>query len=319
MRRRHFLGASLAAGFAVLGLSGCGSARPLRFGIHPWIGYEPLYLAEEFGWLPSSVTLTKGQSALDSMGLLKSGDIDGAALTLDEAIRVHVQGTELLVVGVTNVSVGADMLVVKPEIEDLDQLRGRRIGAEMSSVSGTLLLNLLDRAGIERDKVTIVDLSMDEHVSAWQRGDLDAVACYEPTASTVVGLGGVRLFDSSQLPETIFDVLVVTRAFAAPRREAVRALLEAHFAGLRHLVRNQYDSIYRVATRQDTSPAAVRSALASVMLPDIASNQRYLAKNGRIERVAHNLSRMLAREGQIARALEVDRFSSSDFLPRSGV
>ncbi|MCG7198120.1 ABC transporter substrate-binding protein [Marinobacter pelagius] len=317
MHRRRFLGASLAAGFAALGLSGCDAGRPLRFGIHPWIGYEPLYLAEEFGWLPSSVTLQKGQSALDSMELLSSGAIDGAALTLDEAIRVHVDGTELLVVGVTNVSVGADVLVVKKDIETLDALRGRRIGAEMSSVSGILLLNLLATAGIERGEVTIVDLPMDEHVAAWKQGDLDAVACYEPTASAMVGLGGVRLFDSSQLPETIFDVLVVTRKFAALGQGSVRDLLEAHFAGLRHLVRNQADSIYRVATRQGTSPAAVRSALASVMLPDLASNQRYLAENGRIERVARDLSRMLEREGLIPRALEVDRFCDSEFLPRS--
>lgn len=317
MHRRRFLGVSLAAGFVALGLSGCGTGRPLRFGIHPWIGYEPLYLAEEFGWLPASVTLEKGRSALDSMEGLRSGDIEGAALTLDEAIRVHVDGTELLVVGVTNVSVGADVLIVRKGIENLDQLRGRRIGAEMSGVSGILLLNLLDKVGIDRAEVTIVDVPMTEHLSAWERGDLDAVACYEPTASAMVARGGVRLFDSSQLPETIFDVLVVTRAFAARGQGSVRGLLEAHFAGLHHLVRNQYDSIYRVAARQGTSPAAVRSALASVMLPDLASNQRYLAENGRIERVARNLSRMLAREGLIPRALQVDRFCDSEFLPRS--
>lgn len=317
MHRRHFLGASLAAGFAALGLGGCGAARALRFGVHPWIGYEPLYLAEEFGWLPSSVTLEKGQSALDSMELLKSGGIDGAALTLDEAIRVHVEGTELLVVGVTDVSVGADLLVVKPGIGDLDQLRGKRIAVELGGVSGTLLLNILDHAGIQWDEVTVVDVPADEYVALWEQGDVDAVACYEPTASILLSLGGVRLFDSSRLPETIFDVLVVTREFAALGPGSVGALLEAHFAGLRHLVRNQYDSIYRVATRQGISPAAVRSALASVMLPDLASNQRYLAKNGRIERVARDLSRMLAREGLIPRALKVDRFCNSEFLPRS--
>ncbi|MBD3640736.1 MAG: ABC transporter substrate-binding protein [Marinobacter sp.] len=317
MHRRHFLGASLAAGFAALGLGGCGTARPLRFGIHPWIGYEPIYLAEEFGWLPSAVALEKGSSALDSMASLESGGIDGAALTLDEAIRVHIAGTRLMVVGVTNVSVGADVLVVRPDIKNLDQLRGRRIGVEMSGVSGTLLLNLLKIAGIPREDVTLVDLPMDEHVAAWRRGEADAVACYEPTASVLLGLGGVRLFDSSQLPETIFDVLVVTRQFAGREPDAVRALLEGHFAGLRHLVRNPYDSVYRVATRQGTSPATVRSALASVMLPDLASNQRYLARNGRIERVARDLSEMLATEGLIPHALLVDRFSTSDFLPRS--
>lgn len=317
MHRRDFLGASLAAGFAALGLRGCGASSPLRFGIHPWIGYESLYLAEEFGWLPALVELVKGSSALDSMELLKSGQLDGAALTLDEAIRVHVEGPELLVVGVTDVSVGADVLVAKSEIESLDQLRGKRIAVELAGVSGTLLLNILDQASIERDEVTIVDAPADTHVGLWKRGEVDAIACYEPTASILLGLGGERLFDSSQLPETIFDVLVVNRNFADRVPEAVRALLEAHFSGLRHLVRNQYDSIYRVATRQGISPREVRLAQASVMFPDLASNRRYLAKNGRVEQVARSLSRMLAREGLVPRTLKVERFSDSQFLPRS--
>lgn len=317
MHRRHFLGASLAAGLAGLGLGGCGKTRPLRFGIHPWIGYEPLYLAEEFGWLPASVELMKGTSSLDSMNLLKSGELDGAALTLDEAIRVHLESPELLVVGVTNVSVGADVLVARREIGKLEQLRGKRIAVEMGGVSGTLLLNILDRAGIDRDEVTVVDVPVEKHAALWKRGEVDAVACYEPTASVLLGMGGARLFDSSQLTETIFDLLVVTRRFAALSPGRVRSLLEGHFSGLRHLVRNQHDSIYRVATRQGISPADVRLALASVMLPDVASNQRYLADNGRIERVARDLSRMLAREGLIPRVLEVERFCDNGFLPRS--
>ncbi|GAA0845075.1 ABC transporter substrate-binding protein [Marinobacter szutsaonensis] len=317
MHRRHFLGASLAAGFAALGLRGCGASSPLRFGIHPWIGYESLYLAEEFGWLPASVELVKGSSALDSMELLKSGKLDGAALTLDEAIRVHVDSPQLLVVGVTDVSVGADVLVAKPEIRKLDQLRGKRIAVELAGVSGTLLLNILDQAGIERDEVTVIDVPVDQHVGLWQQGEVDAIACYEPTASILLGLGGARLFDSRQLPETIFDVLVVTRKFAARVPDAVRALLEAHFSGLRHLIRNQHDSVYRVATRQGISPADVKLAMASVMFPDLASNRRYLAKDGRVEQVARSLSRMLAREGLVPRPLEVDRFSDNGFLPRS--
>ncbi len=55
MQRRRFLGLALAAGFASGGLSGCWSRPPLTFGIHHWIGYEPLYLARDFGWLPESV------------------------------------------------------------------------------------------------------------------------------------------------------------------------------------------------------------------------------------------------------------------------
>jgi NitT/TauT family transport system substrate-binding protein len=87
MNRRQFLQLSVAA-LPALGLVGCSKSQPLKTGIHPWIGYESLYLADEFGWLPQTVELVKGQAASDSMTGLLAGELDAAALTLDEALRV---------------------------------------------------------------------------------------------------------------------------------------------------------------------------------------------------------------------------------------
>jgi NitT/TauT family transport system substrate-binding protein len=110
MQRREFLGFSIAAGLSAAGLPGCSDSGPLRFGIHPWIGYEPLYLANDFNWLPATVALQPGNSATDSMDGLLSGALDGAALTLDETIRIWSRGLELVVVAVADVSAGADVL-----------------------------------------------------------------------------------------------------------------------------------------------------------------------------------------------------------------
>lgn len=82
MQRRDFLGISIAAGLSMAGLAGCSKSGPLAFGLHPWIGYEPLYLAENFGWLPKSIVLRTGSSSSDSMAGLLSGELGGAALTL---------------------------------------------------------------------------------------------------------------------------------------------------------------------------------------------------------------------------------------------
>jgi NitT/TauT family transport system substrate-binding protein len=315
MHRREFIGLSLAAGLAVSGLGGCSRRKPLRFGVHPWIGYEPLYLAEEFGWLSDDVTLIKGQSSADSIDGLQSGTLAGAALTLDEAIRVHVEGPELYVVGVADVSAGADVLIVRPGIHSIDELRGKRIATELGGVSGTLLLTILDRADIAPEQVVIVDLPVDEHLDAWKRNEVDASVCYEPVASLLEEAGGERLFDSSMVPDTIFDVLVVTREEVRSNPQVVPDLLEAHFSGLRYLVRNMYDSVYRVAARQGVSPDDVRSALATVMLPDLAANRRYLETNGRIDTVARHLSRLLLGEGLMSRALTTPVLSNDAFLP----
>lgn len=318
MQRRDFLVLSIAAGLTVAGMAGCSRPGPIIFGVHPWIGYEPLYLARDFGWLPETVVLSSGSSAQDSMGGLISGELDGAALTLDETLRVMSEGVELVIVAVADVSAGADVLVTHPHIVELADLRGQRVGVELSGVSGTMLRRILEIAGLEPDDITRVDLPVSQHAEAWSRGDIDASVSYEPTASILVRAGGVRLFDSRQMPETIFDVLVVTREKAQHDPGAVRDLVAAHFSGLRHLVRGMHDAVYRVAGRQGIEPADVRGALATVTLPDLAANQRYLAASGRVQTVARWLSRQMLRDGMISNELELQRLCDPAFLPRRG-
>jgi len=316
MQRREFLGLSIAAGLSAAGLPGCSDSGPLRFGIHPWIGYEPLYLADDFNWLPETVALRSGKSAKDSMEGLLSGALEGAALTLDETIRLWSRGLELVVVAVTDVSAGADVLMVKSSISELSALKGQRIAVELNGVSGVMLLKILEVAGLGPNDVIKVDLPVSQHAEAWSRGEVDASVCYEPTASVIQNSGGTRLFDSSYIPETIFDLLVVTRETREKNHSAVRDLVSAHFAGLQHLVRSMHDSVYRIADRQGIAPDDVRAALATVMLPDLAANQRYLAASGRLETAARSLSRLMVQEGMIARDPELQNLSDSSFLPR---
>ena len=315
MQRREFLGLSIAAGLSAAGLPGCSDSGPLRFGIHPWVGYEPLYLARDFNWLPDTVALVPGTSARDSMEGLLSGALDGAALTLDETIRVWSRGLELVVVAVADVSAGADVLMVRPSITELAELKGQRIAVELNGVSGVMLFKILEVAGLSPSDVIKVDLPVSEHAQAWSRGEVDASVCYEPTASLIENAGGVRLFNSSDIPETIFDVLAVTRKAADSNARAVRDLVTGHFTGLQHLVRSMHDSVYRIATRQGISPDEVQAALASVMLPDLPANQRYLRSAGPIENMARSLSQLMQAEGLIDQKPTIQRLSDPSFLP----
>ncbi len=315
MHRRRFLQLSLAAGLAA-SLPGCGRGDPLRVGIHPWIGYEPLYLAEEFGWLPDTVQLVKGTAARDSMSGLLSGQLDAAALTLDEALRVCSAGVDLRLVAVTNVSVGADMLLVRPDITAIEQLKGRAVGVELNGVSGVMLLHLLERAGLTTGDISVVDIPVDQHLEAWNNGLIDASVCYQPVAARLEQAGAVSLFDSRELPDTIFDVLAVTHRAEGRQPGPIKDLVAGHFAGYRYLVRNLHDAVYRIATRQGMAPELIRQALATVMLPDLAANQRYLAKNGTIETTAIRLAGLLEREGLMDKHPEHERIASQQFLPR---
>jgi len=314
MHRRHFLQLSLAVA-ASASLTGCFKKPPLRTGVHPWIGYETLYLANEFGWLPANVQLVKGQSSRDSLNGMLAGELDAAALTLDEALRLQAGGVPVRAVAVADVSVGADVVMARPEINNLSDLAGRSIAVELSSVSGVMLFAMLEEAGLRSDQVSVIDLPANQHLEAWNQGKIDASVCYQPVASRLAQAGAVALFDSSKIPDTIFDLLVVTRKAEEQQPEAVAALVDAHFRGLQHLVRNRHDAVYRIATRQDVSPESVRQAMATVMLPEVSANRRYLAPGGRVETIARRLGKILAREGLIQRMPDLENLPSRDYLP----
>ena len=320
MHRRSFLQLSLqlSAAAAMTGsLVGCARPSPLITGVHPWIGYETLYLAEEFDWLPATVQLTKGRAARDSIDGMLAGELDAAALTLDEALRVSAAGVPVRVVAVTNVSVGADMVLARPEITELSDLVGRAVGVELNGVSGVVLLAMLERAGLSTEQISVVDMPVSEHLEAWHQGVIDVSVGYKPVASRLEEAGAIRLFDSSEIPDTIFDLLVVRREAERKKPDAIADLVRGHFRGLQHLVRNRHDAVYRIATRQGVSPEAVREAMASVMLPQLPANRSYLAAGGRVEEVAGRLANMLAQEGLIDTVPDLDNLCTRDYLPGS--
>ena len=315
MRRRAFIVRStpLLAGTALLA---CADAPALRLGVHAWVGYEPLRMAADLGWLGPQVQLVTGHAASDSLAGLQGGALDAATLTLDEMLTARGRGVPLAAVLVLDESAGADMLVAHPRLASLQALAGARVAVEASAVGELMLLKVLDRAGLRRDQLQVVPMAVDAQVQAWEAGRIDAAITYEPTASRLLHRQARRLFDSRALPETIFDVLAVRRDHLAVRRAAVRAAVRAHLLGLAHLRVNRGDALYRMASQQGVSPADVNAALAGVRLPDLARNRTLLGgERGAIRHPARTLADLMVTSGLLPRRDDLADAFVGDFLP----
>ena len=299
--RRAFLARLMVLASSPVWLMGCARSRPLSVGIHPWIGYESLYLAREFGWLPPGVNLHEGKVASDSMASLQAGQIDAAALTLDEVLQVRAAGVPLVAVLVFDVSAGADMVLARPGIDTLKQLAGKRIGVERSAVGALMLAKTLEAAGLFANDVTVLDLPPDRQLAAWHAGEVDVVATYEPTASLLKREGAVQLFDSRQMPDTIFDVLAVRQDRVAGRELILSALLSAHFKALDHLRINRQDGLYRISAHEGIQFSEAQRALNGIELPDLQGNQGYLSSGGHLAQAATEISRLMTARGLLPR------------------
>lgn len=320
MQRRAFLLrlAALAAGSAAV--AGCTAGGPITVGIHPWPGYEPLYLARAFGWLAEGVRLREGQVAGDSVAALEAGGVDAAALTLDETLAVRARGLALTVVLVFDSSVGADMVMARPSIQTLADVAGHRIAVERGAVGELVLQKLLDAAGLDEADVTVLELAPDRQLDAWRAGRIDIAIGYEPTSSLLGREGARRLFDSRQFPGVIFDVLAVRSDRLRAHRTQVEALLQEHFRALTHLRVNREDALRRIAAWRGLSYEETERSFAGLNLPDVAGNRSYLDTTGGdgILRAARELNTLMLRTGRLTVADDLVGLIDPSFLPANG-
>jgi NitT/TauT family transport system substrate-binding protein len=304
----------------VLTLSGCGLAtdKPVSVAAHVWPGYELMFLARNEGELDTKlVNLVETASATESLQALAEGKVDGVALTLDEVLRVRAKGMPLSVVMIFDVSAGADVLVARPGIKKLADLKGRRIGYESGALGALMLAEVLRSGGLTKKNVQLVSLTIDKQRDAWVSGQVDALVTYEPVSSQLFAQGAVKLFDSRQIPNTIVDVLafrseVLDRSHAA----AIRHLLASHFHALNHLNHNPHDAAYRMATRLGLQEDQVLLAFKGLLLPDAINNRLLLAGSAPpLRDSARRISALMVEEGLLPHDDSLAALIYADYLP----
>ena len=318
--RRHCL-ALLAALPALAWLPGCGllGTEPLRIAAHGWLGYAPLFLARDLDFLPKTdIHLMESLSAGDSMELLRGNVVHGAGLTLDEVLRLLDEGLDLRIVLVFNQSLGADVLLARGNIREPRDLAGRRIGAETNTVGMLMVDRVLKVAGLSRADVRLVPLRADGHEAAWRAGELDALVTYEPIVSRVLAVGGARrIFDSRQLPDTIYDVLALRAEHLFRHERQLKRLLLGFFQARRLLRTNPIDAAYRLTNFLRIDPEAIIDAYRYLELPDVVINRRYLVPgDSSLLPAAERLARWMTDSALLRRSPRLDKLLSAAYLPR---
>lgn len=276
--RRQFL--QLASLFGLALGSGCDAREttPVRIGLFPWLGYEPVVLAHGLGYLGDQpAQLLEFSSATQVLRAIRNGAVDLATLTLDEAILLSQDISDLRVILIMDFSNGADVVLSKQEIGSLQELRGRRIGYEATALGAYMLSRALEHAGLGVGDVRSVSVQIDEHERAFRAGEIDAVVTFEPVRSRLLAQGARVLFDSSKMPNEILDVLVTRASYARTNPAAIQAVLRSWDRALKYMAEHPDEANAKIGARMKLSPEELRGAYALVKVPDLAENRRLLA------------------------------------------
>jgi NitT/TauT family transport system substrate-binding protein len=276
--RRYLSIAFLALALAIA-LAGCNEdpERPLTIGTYIWPGYEPLYLARSLGcYTNDSVKLVEFPSASEVSRAVRNGAIEGAAVTLDEALLLASQNVDLRVVLVLDDSHGADVILGGPGVATMDDIRGKRVGVENTACGAYILSRALEMAGIGLHEVTVVPLDASEHEAAYNRKRVDALVTYDPIRPRLVKAGARILFDSSRIPGEVVDVLVIRRDSLDKQARHVEILRRCWYHALDYLHGNPRDAAARMAARMGLSPREVHASMNGVRLVGRDENRSML-------------------------------------------
>jgi NitT/TauT family transport system substrate-binding protein len=273
--KKHLARAGLV-GLAALILTACAPEQepPMRIGMNVWPGYEPLFLARHDGGLNAAdFRLVEFSNASEVSRAFRNGTLEAACLTLDEVLYTVQDGMDPVILVVIDESSGADVLLARPEIKSLAELRGKRIAVEVGALGAFMLTQSLQQAGLTVKDITPVYLPVEKHFSAYQDGLADAVVTFEPVRTKLLELGAVDLFNSSKIPGEIVDVLVVRRDYLAQHPGRARALRQAWFAALGQMHRAPHESARIMAVREQATPGEFESSLRGLHFPDEADTR----------------------------------------------
>lgn len=266
-------------------LTACGErvepkARQLRVGSNLWVGYEPLYVAHEMNLYPSSsVKLVELSSATQALSAFRSGLIDAAALTLDEAILLVHAGFDLRVALVFDYSSGEDVMLAKPHLGSIADLRGKTVAVEQSALGAYTLALALKKGGLTPSDIVVENGEVDVHEQLFAKDSIDAIVTFGPARARLLAAGAKLLFSSKEAPGKIIDVLVVRESIVKSHDSELRDLLDGYYAGLEKVEARDPDAMAFMAKRMGLTVAQVGESLDGVKFPNRSENNAFLAGN----------------------------------------
>lgn len=252
----------------------------MRIGTNVWPGYEPIYLAHSLKYFDADLIQPVGfPSSTDTMAAFRNKTIEAAALTLDETLTLAQFDPNFSIVLVVDISNGADVILGRAEIKSMKDLRGKRIGVESTAVGAYTLSRALQKAGLKYEEVTAVNLNVNEHEAAFKQGTIDAVVTFEPVRTRLLTAGARLLFDSSQIPNEIFDVIVVRKEYLHKHTNVVEKFIKGWFRALDYMKGHPSEAAEKMKGGLKISADEVIASYKGLILPDRDNNRRLLSGN----------------------------------------
>lgn len=252
---------------------------PLLIGINSWPGFAPFYLAEELGYYQNTgIDIVDYPSGTEVSRGMRNGNLQAGGMSIDENLILAETFPEVRAIMLIDVSNGADVIIGKPELQTLADIKGKKVGVENTALGAYILSRGLDKAGLSLQDITVVSLGYSEHEAAFKQGEVDAVVTFEPVRSNLLATGAKVLFDSSKIPGEVVDLLVVRQDILETQSKDLEQLVRGWFMALDYLKKQPENAAKIMARREGITAKEFLSSLKLLSFFTPTENQKLLSQ-----------------------------------------
>jgi len=262
-------------------LAGCGGGTPaaqkaadsgeiIAYGeLDPQVSGQQI-IAEEMGYFKDEGLTIKNKlmnGPDENASLVASGDAKICFGSIYNNISVAANGVKVKVVAPLANAAGTQSVVARKGlvIKSAKDLEGKKIG--MTNGAGVLIAirNMCNATGTDISKIQFVNLQVSDQLAALEKGDIDAMAAWEPWVGKAVDQGGTLLFSGTKanfpgVPNDVhwidfYMTLQVTDDFYKDHPETIEKLLRALHKATTYINEHPEDAAKIIAKRININEA----------------------------------------------------------------
>jgi len=283
----------------------------VRLAIDPWPSNELLWLAAERGLFAAEgihIHIVDLGSAGDSSMAFARGKVDMLVTTPTELVHM-ARDSQARVLLALDWSAGADVVLARPGVATVADLRGRTVAYEPGCLTVHLLQSALASAGMGWSDITAKPMAVASMNQAYAAGDVDAVVSYPPWSVELRRDAAVQVvFDSKRIPGDICDLLVA-RQHVLQRYPDLPARLTRIWGRVRTLVATDPSALAAIASREDLSPQEMDVCLREgIHLLTADEQAAFIASDGPLPGILRRVRASLLQAGETVEDSDPNRF-----------
>lgn len=236
------------------------SAEPLKIAYSDWPGFTILEVAKQKGWFKDAGVEVEllWFDYLPSIDAFSAGKVDAVTVVANDALVAGASGAKSKFIAILDYSDGNDIIIGKPGIESIKDLKGQKVGLELTLVEHLLLLKALEANGMKQSDVKLVNTATNDTPQTLASGKVSAVGAWYPVSGQALKqvAGSKKLFTSADAKGLIYDVLAVNPVSLGKRKDDWAKVVRVYYKCVDYILdpKTKEDAVKIMAAKVGAKP-----------------------------------------------------------------